>query len=267
MGRSDGDAGVTRDSDAADRGAPQTTGPQNVAVVIAARDDRSTIAATVRACRAIPRVDLIVVVDDGSDDDTGAVARMAGAAVVRHSVPRGRSSALETGVKVVAMRDRADWPARHILFLDPDLGDSAVEASVLVDAVLSGECDCALGVPEHFDPFQMRGPARSAARKLLVMTGWVSRDPLATNRCLTREALTKVMPFHVGSAVDLAMTMDLLTSGSRVRDFPCAFEHVPNESKPRGSVWQPSRSDAWVVLQTSRIKNIRALRRRLAKQD
>lgn len=267
MGRPDGDAGVARNGDGADSGAPQTTGPQNVAAVIAARDDRNTIAATVRACRAIPKVDLIVVVDDGSEDDTGAVARMAGAAVVRHSVPRGRSSALETGVKVVAMRDRADWPARHILFLDPDLGDSAVESSVLVDAVMSGECDCAIGVPEHFDPFQIRGPARSAARKLLAITGWMSRDPLATNRCLTRAALMSVMPFHVGSAVDLAMTMDLLTTGAKVHEYPCAFEHVPNESKPRGSRWRPSRSDAWVVLQTSRIKNLRGLRRRLAKQD
>ncbi len=266
MGKPDEDADVALSGDRADAGAPQTTGPQNVAVVIAARDDRHTIAATVRACRAIPRVDLIVVVDDGSEDDTGAVARMAGAAVVRHSVPRGRPSALETGVKVVAMRDRADWPARHILFLDPDLGDSAVESSVLVDAVMSGECDCALGVPEYLDPLQLRGPARSAARKLLA-TGLILRDPMATNRCLTREALTSVMPFHVGSAVDLAMTMDLLAKGAKVSEFPCAFEHVPNESKPKGSIWRPSRSDAWVVLQTSRIRNIRGLRRRLAKQD
>ena len=54
------------------------TGPQHVAVVIAARNQRSALAATVRACRAIPGVDLIVVVDDGSDDDTGSVARLAG---------------------------------------------------------------------------------------------------------------------------------------------------------------------------------------------
>lgn len=117
-----------------------SSGPQRVAVVIAARDDREAIPATVRACYAIPDVDLIVVVDDGSDDDTAHAARGAGAVVVRHSVPRGRASALETGVKVVAMRDRVDWPARHLLFLDPNLGDSAVEATALVDAVNSKLC-------------------------------------------------------------------------------------------------------------------------------
>ena len=79
-----------------------SSGPQRVAVVIAARDDRETIPATVRACYAIPDVDLIVVVDDGSDDDTAHAARGAGAVVVRHSVPRGRASALETGGAVDA---------------------------------------------------------------------------------------------------------------------------------------------------------------------
>ncbi|MDX5400352.1 MAG: glycosyltransferase, partial [Actinomycetes bacterium] len=36
-----------------------------VAVVIPAKDEADTIAATVRACRAIPRVNLVLVVDDG----------------------------------------------------------------------------------------------------------------------------------------------------------------------------------------------------------
>ncbi len=231
---------------------------QSVAAVIAARNDRGTIASTVRACRAIPKVDLVVVVDDGSDDDTGAVARMAGAAVVRHSVPRGRSSALETGVKVVAMRDRVDWPPRHILFLDPDLGDSAVESTPLVEAVMGGEADCAIGVAMETDELGQRVLSRNASRVLGRMTGFESMDPLSTNRCLTREALAKVMPFHVGSAVDLAMTVDLLQAGERVIDIACAFEHTPNPDKSRSARWKPGRSDSWMVLQTGRLKQLRS---------
>lgn len=236
-------------------------GPQRVAAVIAARDDRDTIASTVRACRAIPGVDVIVVVDDGSEDDTGAVARMAGAAVVRHSVPRGRSSALETGVKVVAMRDRADWPARHILFLDADVGDSAVESSALVDAVTSGTADCAIGIPPIDDYSPTRRLARSAARAIRNQTGWPSADPLATNRCLTRESLAHIMPFASGSAVDLAMTLDLLATGADVVEIPCAFEHAPNPRKPKGSRWRAHRSDTWLAVQSRRLKRLRRPRR------
>ena len=115
-----------------------------VAVVIPAKDEGDSIAATVRASKAIPRADLFVVIDDGSSDNTGDAARSAGAVVVRHSVNRGKASAMETGAKVVAMRDSEEDPARLILFLDADLGDSAAETYPLVKAVMSDGVDCAI---------------------------------------------------------------------------------------------------------------------------
>ena len=41
---------------------------QRVAVVIPAKDEAERIATTVRACRSITRVDLVIVVDDGVGD-------------------------------------------------------------------------------------------------------------------------------------------------------------------------------------------------------
>ena len=43
---------------------------QRVAVVIPAKDESRRIAATVRSAKAIPFVDLVLVVDDGSEDNT-----------------------------------------------------------------------------------------------------------------------------------------------------------------------------------------------------
>ena len=74
---------------------------QRVAVIIPAKDESRRIAATVRSARAIPHVDLVLVVDDGSEDNTQHVAREAGAVVVRHSHNRGKAAAMETGAAVV----------------------------------------------------------------------------------------------------------------------------------------------------------------------
>lgn len=199
------------------------SGPQRVAAIIWAHDDAHDIASTVRSCRAIPAVDLLIVVDDGSTDETGAHARMAGAVVVRHSVPRGRASAMETGVKVAAMRDRADWPPRLLLFLSSDLGESAVEAAVLVEAVMTGMADCACASEKS----SRRLPAaRIARRAIRRATGWAPESPMSENRCITREALTAIMPFANGYGLEPAMTIDLLMQGFTMVELPCAFVHL-----------------------------------------
>ena len=111
---------------------------QRVAAVIPAKDEAERIAATVRSARAIPHVDLVLVVDDGSEDDTQHVARDAGAVVVRHSHNRGKAAAMETGAAVVAMRDADGRAPRLLLFVDGDLGDTAVNTAPLVRAGARG---------------------------------------------------------------------------------------------------------------------------------
>ena len=75
----------------------------DLAVVIPARNESDRIGATVKAAAQIPGVDILVVVDDGSRDGTGAEAALAGATVVRHAMTRGKAAALETGAESVRL--------------------------------------------------------------------------------------------------------------------------------------------------------------------
>ena len=201
--------------------------PQRVAAIIPAHAGGHDVAATVRACRAIPGVDLLIVVDDGSEDNTAASARAAGAVVVRHSVTRGRASAVETGVKVAAMRDRADWPARHLLILSSDLGESAVEATALVEAVMKGEADVACAIPAVSESRLRHSRAHALARAMIRRaTGWEPSYPLAPVRCATREAIQAAMPFMNGYGLEVAMTIDVLVAGLSMIEIPCHFERT-----------------------------------------
>src|SRR5688572_4749530 len=95
------------------------------AVVIPAKDEVRRVAATVRAAAGIPSVDLVVVVDDGSGDDTSGAAEAAGAVVTRHPSNRGKAAAMETGAELVRALDARDGVQRMLLFLDADLEGTA----------------------------------------------------------------------------------------------------------------------------------------------
>lgn len=199
---------------------------QRVAVVIPAKDESRRIAATVRAAKAIPNVDLVLVVDDGSVDATQHVARDAGAVVVRHSHNRGKAAAMETGAAVVAMRDTEARPARLLLFLDGDLGESAVNAAPLVPPVLEGIADLAIALLPRQPGAGGKGLVVGLARSSIEsMTGWTPSQPLSGMRCLTREAFEAATPLARGWGVETGMTIDLLTKGFVVVEVPCDLKH------------------------------------------
>src|SRR3974390_1647705 len=114
--------------------------PDDVAVVIPARDEAARIQATVTAAAAMAGVAVVIVVDDGSRDATAAVAQRAGAVVTRHGRNRGKGAAMETGAEAARVLDQREHRGRprHLLFLDADLADTAAPAGPLIDPGVAG---------------------------------------------------------------------------------------------------------------------------------
>ena len=80
-----------------------------VVALVPAKDREDSVAATVLALRGIAAVDRVLVVDDGSTDDTAAVARAAGADVLRLDV---RAAAGATPMGIASLRDLPAASAR-----------------------------------------------------------------------------------------------------------------------------------------------------------
>ena len=158
-----------------------------VAVVIPAKNEAARIAATVAAARAIDGVDLVVVVDDGSTDQTAALATGAGATVTMHERTRGKAAAMETGAELVRLLDQQDGVAspRPLLFLDADLEDTARNAAALVPPVLAGEADMTIAtLPPQSQPGGGRGLVVNLARKGIASRHRVHGDPAAVRATL-----------------------------------------------------------------------------------
>jgi glycosyltransferase involved in cell wall biosynthesis len=78
---------------------PIVHGPAATSIVIPAFNEAASIASVVRELTGAARWHEIIVVDDGSTDDTGAQAASAGARVVRHPYNKGNGAAVKTGIR------------------------------------------------------------------------------------------------------------------------------------------------------------------------
>ena|SRR5215472_399639 len=208
----------------------------DVAVVIPARDESDRIKATVAGAAALPGVDMVLVVDDGSRDGTAALAEGAGAIVVRHARSRGKAAAMETGAEAVRLleRDQGRATLHHLLFLDGDLGETAGGAAPLIEPVRVGEADMTIAVfanrvrqGGHGFVVALSGSGIQRA------TGWRPAQPLNGQRCLTRAAFEAARPLAAGFGVETALTIDLLRHGMRVKEV-----EVPLAHRATGNDWR-----------------------------
>ncbi len=76
--------------------------PEATTIVIPAFNETRSIGSVVRGLSAAARWREILVVDDGSTDDTGAQAAAAGARVLRHPYNKGNGAAVKTGIREAA---------------------------------------------------------------------------------------------------------------------------------------------------------------------
>ncbi|WP_248964455.1 glycosyltransferase family 2 protein [Sphaerisporangium perillae] len=196
----------------------------DTAVIIPAKDEADRIGATVTAALTIPGVDLVVVVDDGSNDATGRAAKAAGARVVRHSRNRGKAAAMESGAEAVRLLDEAE--ARHLLFLDADLAGTARAAAPLIEPVRSGSAD--MTIARFATRVKLGGHGlvvRLAREGIRRASGFEAGQPLNGQRCLTRTAFEAARPLAHGFGVETGLTIDLVRRGFRVVEVDVDMSH------------------------------------------
>jgi glucosyl-3-phosphoglycerate synthase len=199
----------------------------DVAVIIPARNEQRRIGATVMAATAIS--DVVIVVDDASDDGTGDLALAAGAVVIRRPRSHGKAAAMMTGAQAVAdIEARSARPnPRHLLFLDADLERTAIETRPLVIPVSDGSADMSIAIlPSQLTDGGGHGlVVRLARYGIRRSTGFSAEQPLSGMRCISREAFNAVQPLARGWGVETALIIDILAHGYTITEVPVNLHH------------------------------------------
>ena len=105
-----------------------------VSVIIPAFNEEKTVAHVVKVVKSLNYIKEVIVVDDGSSDQTARVALDAGAIVINHLKNRGKGAAIKTGFK----SSKGDI----VVFLDADLQNlTKVQVDNIIKPIMNGEAD------------------------------------------------------------------------------------------------------------------------------
>jgi glycosyltransferase involved in cell wall biosynthesis len=202
---------------------PTDTGARLFAIV-AAYNEADRIAATLAALAdAFPGAP-VWVADDGSSDETAAIAEAAGATVVRSERVIGKGGAVTLAARQ-ALASSGTGDGVVAVLCDGDLGDSAALLAPLVDRVRAGEAELVVGA------FARRvgggvGLAVGFARWAIERRcGLALKAPISGQRAIRAEQLAQVLPFAHGFGMEIGMTIDASRAGARVKEVELDLSH------------------------------------------
>jgi glycosyltransferase involved in cell wall biosynthesis len=188
----------------------------NVVVGIPAFNEEVSIAKVV--VRSQKHADKVLVIDDGSTDDTAMIARALGAIVIRHEKNLGKGAGI---------RDCFEWAKKSgadaLVTLDADGQHDPSKIPVLLDALETGDADVVIASrTERPDgmPIHRWAGARMLDHATQVKAGNRIVDAQSGFRAYSRKAIETLVAAELGMGVDSELIIKADKAGLRIVEVP-----------------------------------------------
>ncbi len=213
--------------------------PARISIIIPALNEEHTIAEVVRSLASTLAVGSfigeILVVDNGSTDETATRAAEAGATVI-HAPRRGYGRACASGIL------GADPASSVFVFLDGDGSDVTSELPALAVPILEGRYDFVigsriLGQRELGSLLPSQIFAGRLAGMLIRLRYGVSYTDMGPFRAISRAALESLQMSETTYGWNLEMQMKAARNGLRILEVPVSYRlRQGGVSKVAGSI-------------------------------
>lgn len=200
----------------------------NIVVGIPAYNEERTIAAVVLKARR--HADVVLVVDDGSQDETGQIANALGATVLKHNQRLGKGAGL---------RDCFRWArennANILVTIDGDGQHDPSDIPRLVDALKAKGSDVVVGTrlekPNGMSRHRWWGQ-RMLNRFSNVKSDGKAVDAQSGFRAYSRRAIETLVACEFGMGVDSEILMRAKDAGQSIVEVPIGvrYENVRSSS-------------------------------------
>jgi glycosyltransferase involved in cell wall biosynthesis len=195
-------------------------------------------------------IDIIeyLVVDDGSTDNTAALASSAGAQVISHRGNRGVGAAFHSAVQF-SLENNADI----LVGIDADGQFDPAEILLLIQPIIAGRADMVVGnrflsgKPANMSSLKYWGN-KKIAQLVSAITGQIFRDVSCGFRAYNREALLRMNIFGEFTYTHETI-LSLVYQGLRVMEYPILVKYyIERKSRVAGSIYRYAVQTSKIIL-------------------
>lgn len=189
---------------------------KKVSVIIPAYNEEETVAKVVGVVKKAAYVDEIIVVNDGSSDQTESEAIKAGAKVINHETNKGKGEALKTGYK----QSECDI----IAFIDADIRNlTSAKVESMIKPILEGKTDI---TKTKFSRASGRVTELTAKPLLNFFFPEISFEQPLSGQFAARKEVLKKINFESDYGVDVGIVIDADVLGISIMEVDIgAIEH------------------------------------------
>ena len=189
---------------------------QKVSVIIPAYNEEETVAKVIDVVKKVTFVDEIIVVNDGSSDNTESEALKAGARVITHEVNKGKGEALNTGYR--------ESECDIIAFIDADIYNlTSRKVESIIRPILEGKTDI---TKTKFSRASGRVTELTAKPLLNFFFPEISFEQPLSGQFAARKEVLKRIDFEKDYGVDVGIVIDADVLGISIMEVDIgAIEH------------------------------------------
>ncbi len=192
-----------------------------ILAAIPAYNEDVAIGSVVLRCR--PYVREVLVVDDGSDDETATVARLAQASVIQHLTNRGKGAAVQAAI-AYARTNGFDV----MVLLDGDGQHDPALIPELLGPITRGEADIVVGT-RKLSTSHMPLHRRVGQKVLDLLTSYGSKTSVTDSQCgfraLSRAAIDSLDLDANDFSIESEMIIDAQEKNLRVVEVPISVRY------------------------------------------
>lgn len=199
--------------------------------VVPVYNESDLIVNTIENLKKIKYIDEIVVVNDGSTDNTLDVINRLNVKVIDLKRNYGKGYAMAMAIKTLEYD--------YIAFIDGDLGDTSIELEKLILPIINGEADVSIARFPNINTMTKSkggfGIVRSFAKKgVYFFTKEETNNSLSGQRVYKKQVIDKIEYIPNNYGIEVAMTIQTINNGFSILEVPVTMKHRYSERNLKG---------------------------------